>query len=103
MGLGNQSRPHRADFDISTATTTEIVAAVTDKRIVVTNVVVIVGSSQTIKWQSGSDDISGDMAESYTTGDNELGVLETDLGAALNLVTGAAVAVAGHLTYVLMP
>lgn len=103
MGLGNQSNPRRVNFDISTATTTAIVAAITDKRIIVTNLVISVGSSQTIKWQSGSDDISGAIAESYTTGDNELGVLETAKGEALNLVTGAAVSVTGHLTYVVLP
>jgi len=103
MGLGNQSAPRRANFDISTATTTAIVGAIAGKRIVVTNLVVSVGSSQTIKWQSNTTDISGPIAESYATGDNELGVLETVAGEILNLVTSAAVAVTGHLTYVVLP
>lgn len=103
MGLGSQSGAYRANFDTSLATTTAIVAGVADKRIVVTNLVVVVSSGQTIIWRSGSDDISGELPESYTTGDNELGILETEPGEALNLVTSAASQASGHLTYVLLP
>lgn len=103
MGLGNQSRPYRAKFDEATAATHVVVAAVTNKRIVVTNLVCIIGSSQTAIWKSGTTAISGVLPESYTTGDNELGILETERGEALQLTLSAAVQVTGHLTYVLMP
>ena len=103
MGLSSQYSPRRASVDISTATTTAVVAAVAGKRIVVTNLVLSFASGQTGVWKSGSTVLSGPFAESYSTGDNELGILETAIGEALNLTTSAAVAVAGHLTYVLLP
>lgn len=103
MGLGSNSGIYREPFDVSTATTTEIVAAVASKRIVVISVLISLGSGQTIIWRSGSNAITGDIAESYTMGDNEVGIMETDKNEALNLVTSAAAAANGHLTYVLLP
>jgi len=103
MGLGSQSGIFRANFDEITAATHVIVAAVANKRIMVTNLVCIVGSGQTVIWQSGSTAISGEIPESYTTGDNDLGILETAPGEALSIVASAAVQVTGHLTYVLLP
>lgn len=103
MGLGSHSGIYRENFDIGTATTTAVVAAVPGKRIVVTNLVISLGSGQTVIWHSGSTHITGEIAESYTTGDNELGIMETSAGEALNLVTSAASDANGHLTYVLLP
>jgi hypothetical protein len=103
MGLGNQDRPHRVAINVATATTTAVVAAVAGYRIVVTNLVLSIASGQTCVWKDGTTVISGPVAESYATGDNELGILETSTGAVLNLTTSAAVQVSGHLTYVLMP
>ena len=44
MGLGSHSGIYRAHFDENTAATYEIVAAVAGKRIVVINLVCVIGS-----------------------------------------------------------
>ena len=103
MGFGSHSGIYRELFDVSTATTTEVVAAVAGKRIVVTHLVISLASTQTVIWRSGSTDITGEIIESYVAADNELGIMETSVGEALNLVTSAAVDSNGHLTYVLLP
>ena len=101
--VGKEGPPKRAVIDISTATTTAIVAAVSGKRIVVVNLVIYVGSGQTIVWKSGTTALSGPIGASYTAGDAYDGLIETVAGEALNLTTTAAAVVAGHLTYVLIP
>ncbi len=103
MGLSSKYAPHYVSISEATAATHEIVAAVAGKSIRVTNVLFSTASGQTAIWRSGSADISGPIAESYSTGDNELGILATNEGEALNLVLSAAVQVSGHLVYVLMP
>jgi len=103
MGLSSQYPPRRGSINVATATTTAVVAAVAGFRIVVTNLVLSQASGQTCIWKSGSTILSGPIVESYSTGDNELGILETAIGEALNLTTSAAVQVSGHLTYILMP
>jgi len=102
MSLTKRSRPNRVSIDISSITTTEIVAAVAGKHIVVLNVVITVASGQTIVWKRGTTVISGPVPESYTAGDAHAGLLETGPAEALNLTTTSTGQVSGHLTYVLV-
>lgn len=103
MPLTKSSRPYRALINESTAATNEIVAAVTDKKIVVLNLVLTVASGNTVTWKSGTTNISGPLAESYTAGDAHAGLFETVAGAPLNLLCATTDQVSGHLTYVLLP
>lgn len=100
MPLTRRARPQRVSIDISSATTTAIVAAVAGKHIVVLNVVITVASGQTIVWKRGTTALSGAIAESYTAGDAHAGLFETGPDEALNLTTTSVDQVSGHLTYV---
>ena len=102
MPLTASSRPYRAVIDESTSGEKTIVAAVTDKHIVVLNVVIHLASGQTVIWKSGTTALSGAMPDSYTGGDSTSGLIETAVGEALILSLSAASAVDGHLTYVLL-
>ena len=103
MPLTKSSRPYRAVIDVSSISVAEIVAAVTDKKIVVLNLVITVASANTVTWRSASTDISGPLSESYTAGDAHAGLFETAAGEALNLNCVTADQISGHLTYVLLP
>ena len=103
MSLTRNSKPYRAVINEATAASNEIVAAVSGKRIVVTNVVLAVASGGTVTWQSGSTAISGPISASYTAGDAYGGLFETAIGEALNLLGATADQISGHLTYVLLP
>lgn len=103
MGLQNAGQRVRAAISENTTGDKTIVAAVAGKRIVVTNLVLTVATGNTVTWKSAAAAISGAISESYTTGDNELGILETLVGEALVLNLATTDLVSGHLTYVLMP
>lgn len=105
MGLAARHGAKRASIDISTATTTALVAAPgADKAIVVTNVVLTIASGQTVVWQSGSTALCGAIpSPGYVAGDGDNGILQCESNEALNLVTSAAAQVSGHITYVIVP
>lgn len=102
MPLVSSSHPYRAVIDESASGDRTIVAAVTEKHIVVVNVAVTLGSGQTIIWKSGSVALSGAFETGYTAGDSYAGLFETAVNEALILNLSAAAAVDGHLTYVLL-
>lgn len=90
----------------STAATNEIVAAVTGKKIrVMSYAIVCGGGANTVTWVSGSTNISGPMGFASLGGasvDQTYGCFETASGEALNLTQSAAVAVGGHVAYILV-
>ncbi len=102
MPLIANSRPYRANFAISTATDTTIVAAVAAKHSVVVNMVLAMASGQTVIWKSGTSVLSGAIEAGYTAGDSYAGLLETAVNEALIITSSAASAIDGHLTYVLL-
>lgn len=86
-----------------------VVAAVANKRIRVLSYVVIAAGDVTATWQSASNALSGPMALAANGGAAPsagqavpaglIGQFETNHGEALNMNLSAAVAVGGHLTY----
>ncbi len=87
-----------------------IVAAVTNKRIRVLSYVIIAAGDVSATWQSASNALSGPMASAahggaapsagQATPGGLIGQFETNQGEALNLNLSAAVAVGGHITYI---
>lgn len=87
-----------------------IVAAVSNKRIRVLSYVIIAAGAVTVTWQSASTAISGPMALAANGGAAPaagqavpaglIGQFETNQGDALVISLGAAVSVAGHITYI---
>jgi hypothetical protein len=92
-------------FNQNTAATHQVVAAVPGKRIVLLNAFLKMANGQTLTWITGtSTAISGPMAFAtsdlfYAFGDDDQGILETNVGERLALTLGAATVVAGHGTY----
>lgn len=93
-----------AKIDVSTATTTAIVAAVTGKKIAVIGYHVIAAGAQTLVWKSGSTALTGTMwlgaTLPFNVGYGGSAVLLTAVGEALNLTTGAGQVTGGVVTYV---
>lgn len=90
---------------IDTASSADIIALVSSKKIRVLAGFLTVASDTTIKWQSGgSTDLTGAMTVKSGGGFvmpfNPLGYFETASGEKLNMVLGTAVQVSGVLTYV---
>lgn len=91
----------------STATTTELVAAVTNKKYRVVGLAVITSAANNINLESGTTDISavwplgtnGGLVLPY----NEHGWAETNAGEALQITTSAATACGVHVLYVEIP
>jgi len=103
MSLLSSSRPYRARINETTIGDRTIISAVTDKKIVVLNLVLTVASGNTVTWKSSSSVISGPISESYTAGDSHAGILETGDNEALVLNLGTTDQVSGYLTYALVP
>jgi len=93
---------------ISLAASGDLVVAVVDKKIRVTNFFLLVDGETTITFQSnGADDLTGDIKlleyQGLSPGYDPTGHFETASGKKLNLVLGTAVNVAGWLKYVEVP
>jgi hypothetical protein len=90
----------------SSSGATQLVAAVAGKKIVVISYAVIVNAAVNVKFQSGSTDLTGLMYFAANGGATVtvegLGCFETAAGEALNINLSGAVAVGGHITYVIM-
>ncbi len=88
----------------TTGNGTAVVAAVTSKKIRVLRFSFVHAGAVTVKWQSGTTDISGPMVFDAAGGMVEpfspYGICETASGLALNLNLSAAVQVGGTLQYV---
>jgi len=88
----------------STGNGTAVVAAVTAKKIRVLRFSFVHAGAVTVKWQSGTTDISGPMVFDAAGGMVEpfspYGSFETAAGVALNLNLSATVQVGGTLQYV---
>lgn len=105
MAVTNQS----AAVDISTATTTAVVAAVTGKRIVVYNYTLVngVATGQSVQFKSGTTALTGVIQLPLAVGGglapssgSELTCLfATARGEALNLVSTAATQFGGSVAY----
>lgn len=90
-----------------------IVAAVAGRRIRVVGFLLSFSGTVNAKWQSASTDLSGlyyGVANTVVEGapfpeqiGGQSGHFETAQGAALNLNLSGAVAVGGHLAYILVP
>lgn len=88
-----------------------IVAAILGRKIRVVNYTLISAGAVTVTWKSGTTAISGPMplaanggmapSSSVLTPSGLIGVFETNANEALVLNLGGAVAVGGHLTYIL--
>lgn len=86
----------------STAASNEIVAAVANKRIRVVNVVLVCSAANVVTWQSAATAISGPMSFAANGGyalESDTALFETVAGEALNLLSGSAVQVSGHILY----
>lgn len=88
-----------------------IVAAIVGRKIRVVNYTLISAGAVTVTWKSGATAISGPMplaanggmapSSSVLTPSGLIGVFETNVNESLVLNLGGAVAVGGHLTYIL--
>lgn len=86
----------------STAASNEIVAAVAGKRIRVVNVALVCSAANVVTWQSAATAITGPMsfaANGGYTAESDTALFETVAGEALNLLSGSAVQVSGHILY----
>ena len=95
-----------AKISASSAGATEIVAAVSGKKIKVCHVNIVSNGSVNVKWQSATTDLTGlaylTQYSGYETAfcPPAFGCLfETALGAALNINLSGAIAVGGFITY----
>lgn len=94
-----------AKVDMSTATTTAIVAATTGKKIKVVSYTLVGGGATNVTWKSATTALTGAIPLIASTvvavgGQQDGGhVLETAAGEALNLTNSAAVQVSGHVSY----
>lgn len=99
-----------AVINASSSGSNTIVAAVTNKRIRVLSYVMIAAGDVTATWRSASTAISGGMAlatnggaapaAGQSTAAGLVGQFQTEPGEALNLNLSAAIAVGGHLVYI---
>lgn len=84
----------------------EIVAAVATKKIKVLRYSFSSSGTVNAKWQSAATDLSGLYYEVSNTGISEpycpIGIVQTNVGEALNLNLSGNVAVGGSLTYILV-
>jgi len=82
---------------------TEVVAAVTGKKIRVIAVSLVATTATAIKFRSATTDITGSMGFANNGGltqESVTGLFETVAGAALNINSSAAVVVGGFVTYI---
>lgn len=96
----------RAVVSTSSSGVTEIVAAVPGAKIVVINYGIVVAGATAITWRSASTSISGALSFAGNGGiscsDADHGWFETAVGEALNINNSAAVAVGGHVSYLVI-
>lgn len=98
-----------ASISTSASGDTTIVAAQPGRKIRVLNYTVIAAGDVSIRWKSGSNNITGAMALATNGGaapsgtgqspSGHIGLFETNVGEALILNLSAAIAVGGHLAY----
>lgn len=100
-----------ANVDTASSGANTIVAAVTGKRIRLVSAGLSAAGAVTVKWVSGSTDLTGAMTLAtgtpYTLAAEGVygeprGYLETASGEALVLTLGSAVQVSGHIGYELI-
>jgi hypothetical protein len=99
-----------AVINASASGSNTIVAAVTGKRIRVLSYVMIAAGDVTVTWRSAANAISGPMAlatnggaapaAGQATPAGLIGQFQTEQGEALNMNLSAAIAVGGHLAYI---
>jgi uncharacterized protein YgiB involved in biofilm formation len=98
--------PNYAVIAASSSGDNAIVAAVTGKRIRVLAYALIANAAVNAKWRSASTDVTGLLYLAanggVAAGFEGMGCFQTAAGEALNLNLSGAVAVGGHLTYVLI-
>lgn len=94
-----------AVIDESATGDQEIVALVAEKQIVVLSVALRCAAAVALTWKSDANPLSGAMnfgiADGYALS-HDRGVMETNVGEALNLNLGGNVQVSGHLTYMVL-
>lgn len=94
-----------AKIDFSTAATHEVVAAVTAKKIKITNLMLTVGGDTNLTFQSDSNELSGDMDFGGTNEPRGMvhsfgeHPLETVSGEAFKIKSSGAFQVSGYVTY----
>lgn len=98
-----------ASISTSASGDTTIIAAQPGRKIRVLNYTVIAAGDVSIRWKSGSTNITGAMALATNGGaapsgaaqspSGHIGLFETAVGEALVLNLSAAIAVGGHLAY----
>jgi hypothetical protein len=98
--------PQYAAIAASSSGDNAIVAAVTGKRIRVLNYMFMATTPVNVKWRSATTDLCGALPAGANGGAScsfeGMGCFQTAAGEALNLNLSGAVAVGGHLTYVLI-
>lgn len=99
----------KANIDISTATTTEVIAAVAGKTIVIDHVNFLAGGTTNVTLKDGSTAYGGAYPLTTQTGvvlDNVMknynGVITLTKGSAFNITTSGAVQVSGFVRYRLL-
>lgn len=90
----------------SSSGNTELIAAVTGRKIRVISYVIVCNAAVNVKFQSGSTDITGLLYFAANGGAactvEGLGCFQTAAGEALNINLSGAIAVGGHITYVVV-
>ena len=99
-------QPRYASISGASSGDNAIVAAVTGKKIRVLSYAIVGAGAVSAKFRSGTTDITGAMSFAANggaaVGFSPVGHFETAAGSALNVNLSGAVAVAGHLTYILV-
>lgn len=105
--LAGVSAVKRAVINKADATSSAIVAAVANKRIIVLDYTLIAAGTVNVTWQTkpagAAVALSGAMPMVANAGiatTNEHGLIETAVGDALHMLLSAPVQVSGHLSYV---
>ena len=95
---------NHAKISTSSSGATQLVAAVTGKKIRVLSYVLFCNAAVNAKFQSGSTDLTGLLYLAANGGVSAtvegIGCFQTASGEALNLNLSGAIAVGGHITYV---
>lgn len=88
----------------STAASNEIVAGVASKSIRVISVVLVCAAAVTVTWEDeDGTNVSGAMSFPDNGGyslENDAGLFQTIPGKGLHLLSGGAVQVSGHISYI---
>jgi hypothetical protein len=92
--------PKFAVISATTAGDTLIVAAVTGKKLRVLDYVITDGAAVTMKFRSGTTDITGPLTKGAAPGFSANGHFETAAGAILNINLSTNATVGGHIVYI---